>query len=265
MPCCRSPRSGSAISPPSPAAYAKSWSTDLDNTLWGGVIGEDGISGIKIDREHPGIAYWNVQRALLDVKRRGVLLAISSKNNREDALQAFRDHPGMLLKHEILPPSGSTGATNRPASARSRPSSTWGSTASHSSMTTPPSASVSAAKLPEVTVIDLPADPMGFAEAIRRSAVLERLSALRRGPERSRYYAEQRVRVPRARQRFECRGVLPVAAQEVEIAPVSSATLARAAQLTQKTNQFNVTTGATPSSASPRSRKPPDGRSTQSA
>ena len=71
---------------------------DCDNTLWGGVIGEDGVSGIKADREYPGIAWWNVQRALLDAKRRGILLAICSKNNPDDAMEVLEKHPGMLLR-----------------------------------------------------------------------------------------------------------------------------------------------------------------------
>ena len=77
---------------------AKVMVVDLDNTLWGGVIGEDGIAGIKVGPEYPGAAYQAVQRALLDLSRKGILLAICSKNNLDDAMEALEKHPGMLVR-----------------------------------------------------------------------------------------------------------------------------------------------------------------------
>ena len=74
--------------------------TDLDNTLWGGVIGEDGMEGISLGVEYPGAAFQAVQRAMLDLYQRGILLAVCSKNNLSDAMEALEKHPGMLLKPE---------------------------------------------------------------------------------------------------------------------------------------------------------------------
>lgn len=73
--------------------------TDLDNTLWGGVIGEDGPEGIVLDSAHQGAVYQDAQRQLKRMKEQGVLLAIASKNNKEDAYAAF-SHPHMILKEE---------------------------------------------------------------------------------------------------------------------------------------------------------------------
>jgi FkbH-like protein len=73
---------------------------DLDNTLWGGVIGEDGISGIKLGHSYPGNVYQDIQRTILQLHRRGVLLAINSKNNPVDVDEVFRNHPEMILKAE---------------------------------------------------------------------------------------------------------------------------------------------------------------------
>ncbi len=70
---------------------------DLDNTLWGGVIGEDGIDGIVLSEHNEGARYQDFQRCLLEMKKRGTVLAVSSKNNGEDAEAAFR-HPAMVLK-----------------------------------------------------------------------------------------------------------------------------------------------------------------------
>ena len=72
--------------------------TDLDNTLWGGVIGEDGMNGIRVCEEYPGAAYQALQRAMLDLYQRGIILAVCSKNNLSDAMEVFEHHPGMLLR-----------------------------------------------------------------------------------------------------------------------------------------------------------------------
>ena len=70
---------------------------DADNTLWGGVIGEDGIGGIELSSAFPGIAFQEFQRVLKGLRNRGVLLAVASKNNREDVLEVFRNHDDMVL------------------------------------------------------------------------------------------------------------------------------------------------------------------------
>ncbi len=71
---------------------------DLDNTLWGGVVGEDGIDGIALSLTPPGASYLAFQQALRDLYDRGIILAINSKNNPDDALKVIREHPNMILK-----------------------------------------------------------------------------------------------------------------------------------------------------------------------
>ncbi|UCC58995.1 MAG: HAD family hydrolase [Candidatus Bathyarchaeum sp.] len=73
---------------------------DLDNVLWGGIIGEDGIEGIKLGVDSPGNAYKDFQRVLLSYYNRGILLAINSKNNPDDAMKAIKEHPHMLLREK---------------------------------------------------------------------------------------------------------------------------------------------------------------------
>ena len=73
---------------------------DLDNTLWGGIIGEDGIEGIKLGPTSPGVEYLDFQRLLLSLYNRGIILAVNSKNNPEDALKVLREHPHQLLREE---------------------------------------------------------------------------------------------------------------------------------------------------------------------
>lgn len=75
-------------------------SLDLDNTIWGGVIGEDGIERIELSNHKEGQRYYDFQRQLLEMRKRGILLAINSKNNDSDAEEAIRNHPYMLLHDE---------------------------------------------------------------------------------------------------------------------------------------------------------------------
>jgi len=71
---------------------------DLDNTLWGGVVGEDGVNGLKLGLEFPGNVHLRIQRELLELRHRGVLLVLLSKNNEADARQPFESSLGMILK-----------------------------------------------------------------------------------------------------------------------------------------------------------------------
>jgi FkbH-like protein len=76
---------------------------DLDNTLWGGVIGDDGLEGIKLGQGSPlGEAYISIQRMALELRRRGIVLAVCSKNDDANARLPFRAHPEMLLKEEHI-------------------------------------------------------------------------------------------------------------------------------------------------------------------
>ena len=73
---------------------------DLDNTLWGGVLGEDGIEGIKLGGDYPGKAFLYWQKALLELSKYGIILTICSKNNEQDVLDAWEKNPFMVLKKE---------------------------------------------------------------------------------------------------------------------------------------------------------------------
>ncbi len=75
---------------------------DLDNTLWGGLAGEAEHSPIALSEEHSGLVYKNLQRVLLQMQKQGVLLAIVSKNNSEDALEIIKSHPHMVLREHCF-------------------------------------------------------------------------------------------------------------------------------------------------------------------
>ena len=71
---------------------------DCDNTLWGGVVSEDGLSGIKIGNTYPGNVFRDFQSSIIELHNQGVILALCSKNNFDDVKEVFDDHPNMLLK-----------------------------------------------------------------------------------------------------------------------------------------------------------------------
>ena len=73
---------------------------DLDNVLWGGILGEDGFSGIKLGNDPVGRAYVDFQRLLLSYYNRGIILAINSKNNFDEAIKVIREHPNMILREK---------------------------------------------------------------------------------------------------------------------------------------------------------------------
>jgi len=221
---------------------AKVLVADLDNTMWGGVIGEDGMTGIKLGPEYPGAAYQNLQRAMLDLKRRGILLAICSKNNPEDAMEALENHPGMVLKPKDFA-AVRINWTDKAQNLREIASElNLGLDALTFLDDNPVEREQVRNALPEVTIIDLPEDPIAFAATIQDSPVFERLTLSSEDQQRTTLYAMQRERT-QAEQSFQSKeDFFRYLDQEAEVAPVSPATLARVAQLTQKTNQFNLTT-----------------------
>ncbi len=221
---------------------AKVLVVDLDNTLWGGVIGEDGMADIKVGAEYPGAAYQALQRALLDLSRKGILLAVCSKNNLDDAMEALENHPGMLVRAKhfaALRINWSDKAQNLREIAQEL---NVGIDALAFLDDNPFEREQVRAALPEVTVIDLPKNPLEYASAIRNCAAFERLALSAEDQQRTEMYAAQKQRAG-AEQTFQSKeDFFRFLEQEAELEPVSDLTLARVAQLTQKTNQFNLTT-----------------------
>lgn len=215
---------------------------DLDNTLWGGVVGEDGFDGIQLDDQYPGVAYRDVQRALLDLHRRGIILAICSKNNPDDAMDVIDRHPGMLLRKEHFAATRINWAEKAQNLREIAADLNVGFDSIAFLDDNPAEREAVRRQLPEATVIELPLDPMGFASAVHQSPYFERLELSSEDRDRGRFYAEQRERVELRQSTTSLEDFYCSLAMKVEIEPLSSKTLKRAAQLTQKTNQFNLTT-----------------------
>ena len=221
---------------------AKALVVDLDNTLWGGIIGEDGMAGIKVGAEYPGAAFQALQRALLDLSRRGILLAICSKNNLDDAMEALEKHPGMLVRPRHFA-AMRINWTDKSQNLREIAHELNIGVDSLAFLDDNPFEREQVrAALPEITVIDVPQDPLQYAAIVRDSPVFERLTLSAEDQQRTAMYAEQRQRTT-AEQTFQSKeDFFRFLEQEAELNPASDLTIARIAQLTQKTNQFNLTT-----------------------
>jgi FkbH-like protein len=221
---------------------AKVLVVDLDNTLWGGVIGEDGMAGIKVGAEYPGAAYQALHRALLDLSRKGILLAVCSKNNLDDAMEALETHPGMLVRAKhfaALRINWTDKAQNLREIAQEL---NVGIDALAFLDDNAFEREQVRSALPEVKVIDLPKNPLEYASAVRNCAAFERLTLSAEDQQRTEMYAAQKQRAG-AEQTFQSKeDFFRFLEQEAELEPVSDLTLARVAQLTQKTSQFNLTT-----------------------
>src|SRR5215469_16741555 len=221
---------------------AKALVVDLDNTLWGGVIGEDGRNGIKLSAEYPGAAYQALQRAILDLTRKGILLAICSKNNPEDAIDVLESHPGMLLRPKHFAATRISWNDKSPGLREIAAELNIGVDSLAFLDDNPFEREQVRGAVPQVMVIDLPEDPLQYAAVIRNHPGFERLTLSAEDQQRTTFYAEQRER-SQAEQKFQSKeDFYRFLEQEAEIAEVTPATLARISQLTQKTNQFNVTT-----------------------
>jgi FkbH-like protein len=221
---------------------AKAVALDLDNTLWGGVIGEDGISGIQLGPEYPGAAYSELQRVLHNLTRRGILLAACSKNNPDDALEALKTHPGMLLHPEhfaCLRINWNEKSRNLREIAAELD---IGLDSIAFLDDNPVERQQVREQAPEVIVPELPKDPMTWARLVETFPAFERLAVSEEDRRRTTYYAAERQRAELEQTAASREDFFRSLDQRAEIAPVDSFTLARVSQLTQKTNQFNLTT-----------------------
>jgi FkbH-like protein len=221
---------------------SKVLAVDLDNTLWGGIVGEDGPTGIKVGPEYPGATYLALQRAILKIADRGVLLAICSKNNAGDAMEVLQNHPEMLLRPQHFAALRINWADKAQSLREIAAELNVGIDSIAFLDDNPVERQRIRQELPEVTVIELPNDSVGYAAALLSSPVFERLAITAEDRARGGYYSAQRERKSAETSSGSLEDFYRSLEMKAEILAVTPATLARIAQLTQKTNQLNTTT-----------------------
>lgn len=219
---------------------------DLDNTLWGGIVGEDGPGGIAIGPSGLGAAFAAFQDALLALRAQGVLLAIASKNNEADAFEIFDHHPGMRIRREHLAAHRISWRSKSEALRDLAGELSLGIDSFVFIDDSPTECAEVRTVLPEVTVIELPPDPARYVEVLRAVPQLDRMMLTDEDRMRAAAYAADKARTA-ARAAAEgdpdaLRAHLRSLELAVRVRRIGDADVARAAQLTQKTNQFNLTT-----------------------
>ena len=220
---------------------------DLDDTLWGGVVGDIGWERLRLGAPDPlGEAFEDFQRALKELAERGIQLGIVSKNTEAIALEALDTHPGMVLRrrdfagmrinwedkaanvaslvHEIGLGLGSVVFIDDNPVERAR---------------------VGQA-LPEVLVPEWPTDPMLFAQTLRALRCFSPAAMSAEDRTRTQMYAVQRERASALAEVGSVEDWLADLGTTVQVVPVTEATFPRVAQLLNKTNQLNLRTRRMP-------------------
>jgi len=216
---------------------------DLDNTLWGGIIGDDGIANIRIAQGDPvGEAHLALQRMALELRRRGVVLAVCSKNTDEVARRPFLQHPEVLLKLEhiaVFQANWNDKATNLRAIAEEL---SLGLESLVFLDDNPMERGLVRSLLPQVAVPELPDDPAGYARTLAAAGYFEAIAFAEEDRRRADYYQENARRASLMSQVGGVEAYLASLGMTITFHPFDAAGRARIVQLINKSNQYNLTT-----------------------
>ena len=215
---------------------------DLDNTLWGGVIGDDGLTGLRVGKETPeGEAFTAFQRYCLALKRRGVLLAVCSKNDPAIAREGF-SHPDSVLRLGDFAAFKAGWGPKHEAIHEIALELNLGLDSFVFVDDNPAERAIVAAQLPAVAVPEMGDDPSRYVELLDGHRYFEPAGISAEDTQRSGQYAANLER-NLARATYATYGdFLDSLEMKAEIAPFAPVYMERIAQLTNKTNQFNLTT-----------------------
>jgi FkbH-like protein len=216
---------------------------DLDNTVWGGVIGDDGLEGIKIAQgDARGEAHLAVQRMALDLRQRGIVLAVSSKNTDEVARQPFLKHPEMLLKLDhiaVFQANWNDKATNLQAIADEL---SLGIDSLVFLDDNPAERGLVRKLLPQVSVPELPEDPAYYARTLAAGGYFEAVAFASEDLKRAGFYQDNAKRANLQKQVGGVDAYLASLDMTITFQPFDDAGRARIVQLINKSNQYNLTT-----------------------
>ncbi|GAC1630578.1 MAG: HAD-IIIC family phosphatase [Nevskia sp.] len=222
---------------------AKCLVLDLDNTLWGGVIGDDGLEGIKLGQgSGSGEAYVAFQHYARELSRRGVILAVCSKNDEDNAKSPFERHPDMVLKLSDIAcfvANWTDKATNLRAIAEQL---NIGIDALVFADDNPFERNIVRRELPMVEVPELPEDPTYYGSCLADGGYFEALQITPEDFERSGQYRANVAREGLRAAHTDLAGYLQSLGMELRWQPFDRVGLQRIVQLINKTNQFNLTT-----------------------
>jgi FkbH-like protein len=215
---------------------------DLDNTLWGGVIGDDGVDGIELSAHGDGESFHDFQSYLRELQRRGILLAVCSKNNPENALLPFQKHAEMVLKRDDITVFVANWENKADNIKRIRETLNIGLDSMVFLDDNPFERNLVRTVLPGVIVPELPEEPADYVPAVAALNLFEASSFSEEDLRRTELYKERAARAEIQSSFSSVEDYLKSLDTEISVSRFNQRRLARIAQLFQRSNQFNLTT-----------------------
>jgi FkbH-like protein len=223
-------------------SFKKCVIVDLDNTMWGGIIGDDGIENIQVGDLGIGKAFTGLQNWLLSLKNRGIIIAISSKNTDSIAREVFEKHPGMTLRMRDI----SVFAVNWETKVDNIRFIQSVLNIGFDSMVflddNPFERNIVRQNIPDITVPELPEDPAEYLFYLQSLNLFETASFSSEDSGRTKQYQEEAGRMELQKSFLNEDEFLASLDMKALVKPVDSFTCPRVAQLTQRSNQFNLRT-----------------------
>ena len=223
-------------------APAKCLVLDLDNTLWSGVLGDDGPEGIIMGDDYPGNVFKDFQAALLGYHNKGFLLAIASKNDQDLVLETLDSHPEMLLKTRHFSAIKCSFGAKAQALQEIAEELNIGVDSLVFIDDNPLERAQIQRALPGVRVVELPTDPLGYRAALRNTVDLDRARFSGEDHKRSEMYQAEGQRRKFRQTTTSLEEFLESLEMVAEVGLAGGRTMERIHQLIGKTNQFNLTT-----------------------
>jgi FkbH-like protein len=216
---------------------------DLDNTLWGGIVGDDGIEGLALGNGSAlGEAHAALQRMALSLRERGIILCVSSKNDEAIALDAFRNHPEMVLKEDDIA-AFRVNWDDKAANIKAISDAIDLGLESFVFLDDNPAERKRVRDaLPAVAVPELPDDPSEWPAVFQAAGYFEQAAFSREDALRAGFYKANALRAAQMERIGDHDDYLRSLSMTLSIAPFDSAGRTRIVQLLSKSNQFNLTT-----------------------
>lgn len=216
---------------------------DLDNTLWGGVVGDEGWDGIQIDpNDGTGEAYRYFQQYVRLLKERGVILAVCSKNDEDKAKEPFEKNPHMLLHLDDISCFIANWEDKASNLQRIASELNIGVDSLVFFDDNPAEREIVRLHLPAVHVVDVPEDPALYASALDRESPFEWLQLTKEDLLRSDSYVQNRKRESMQQQFVDYGAYLRALEMRGAARPIEEKEVGRFSQLLNKSNQFNLRT-----------------------
>ena len=215
---------------------------DLDNTLWGGVVGETGPLGVELGDSPRGEAFRQFQRHVKALTRRGVLLAVCSKNNAEDARECFRQNPDMVLKLDDFAHFVSNWDPKTTGLREIAETLRLGLDSFVFFDDSPFEREMVRQAMPDVAVVDVPEDPSDYVRALQDGLWFESCALTDEDLKRSDLYQAEAAHRTARKDAEGLDDYLASLDMLATVRPIDMADMQRIVQLLGKTNQFNLTT-----------------------